>query len=104
MGLEKCAKNETYTTPEIQDEIADICDKAIQTKIFKIYFFLILADITKDVSSIEQFASCTRYINDFNYKTVERFLKLFTNKRKNYLPKCKYLKTSARAFPSVHSH
>lgn len=55
-----------YTSPKIQNEIIEICGKVILdkivSKIHKAKFFSILADETTDISGIEQFSLCARYI------------------------------------------
>ncbi|KAE9525840.1 hypothetical protein AGLY_014066 [Aphis glycines] len=80
--LMTCGKNSTYISWNIQNQIIDACDEVILTKLVtkinNAKCFTILADKTSDISSIEQFALCIRYIestdvNDF--KIVEHFLK-----------------------------
>lgn len=75
---EKCAKNATYTSPDIQNEILTICGNLILKKITdevrKTKYFAILADETTDVSKVEQFSLCIRYVDDEKYEIVERFL------------------------------
>lgn len=61
--------NQLYTSPIIQNEIIEICGKIIQEEIVKKIneskSFSILADETTDISGVEQFSLCARYI-DFN--------------------------------------
>lgn len=63
-----CKKNASYFSPTIQNEILDICGKIIQKNIVdeanKSEYFTILADETLDVSGVEQFSLCVRYVND----------------------------------------
>ncbi len=75
---EKCAKNASYTSPIIQNEIIDICGKIITQKIIndvkRFKYFSILADETTDVANIEQFSLCIRYVNEDNFTINEKFL------------------------------
>jgi len=77
-----CGKNSTYISWNIQNQIIDACDEVILTKLVtkinNAKCFTILADETSDISSIEQFALCIRYIESTyvnNFKIVEHFLK-----------------------------
>lgn len=77
-----CGKNSTYISWNIQNQIIDACDEVILTKrvtkINNVKCFTILADKLSDISSIEQFALCIRYIeltDVNNFKIVENFLK-----------------------------
>jgi len=73
-----CAKNATYVSSEIQNEIIENCGAVIQRKIIseiqKSKYFSILADETTDVGNIEQFSLCVRYVDEENFRIVERFL------------------------------
>lgn len=75
---EKCAKNATYTSPDIQNEILTIWGtlifKKITDEVRKSKYFAILADETTDVSKVEQFSLCIRYADDEKREIVERFL------------------------------
>lgn len=80
--LMTCGKNSTYISWNIQNQIIDACDEVILikivTKINNAKCFTILVDETSDISSIEQFALCVRYIESIdvnNFKIVENFLK-----------------------------
>jgi hypothetical protein len=69
-----CGKNST----NIHNQIIDVCDEIILTKVNNAKCFIVLADETSDISSIEQLSLCVKYIesNDINnFKTVEQFLK-----------------------------
>jgi Domain of unknown function (DUF4371) len=73
-----CAKNAMYVSPKIQNEIIENCGTVIQCKIIseiqKSKYFSILVDKTTDVSNIEQFSLCVRYIDEENFRIVERLL------------------------------
>lgn len=70
-----------YTSPQIQNELIEICGNIITEKlVMKINAtrnFSILADETTDISGIEQFSMCVRYIEviDDNKVMKEDFLK-----------------------------
>lgn len=71
----------SYTSPQIQNEIIEICGEVILEKIVskinQAECFSILADDTTDVSGIEQFSLCARYTDEINETIVMRedFLK-----------------------------
>lgn len=80
--LETCAKNSMYISWNIQNQIIDACGEIILTKLVNkvnnAKCFTVLADETSDISSIEQFSLCVRYIESVdanNFKIVEQFLK-----------------------------
>ncbi|XP_050527818.1 52 kDa repressor of the inhibitor of the protein kinase-like [Daktulosphaira vitifoliae] len=80
--LMTCGKNSTYISWNIQNQIIDACDEIILsklvTKVNSAKCFAVLADETSDISSIEQFSLCVRYIeciDENNFKIVEQFLK-----------------------------
>lgn len=80
--LMSCGKNSMYISWNIQNQIIDVCNEVISTKLVtkinNVKCFTILADKTSDISSIEQFALCVRYIESIdvnNFKIVENFLK-----------------------------
>ena len=58
-------KNATYLSPDIQNEIIEVCGKLIQQEIVNRVnqnkYFAILGDETLDVSGKEQFSLCVRY-------------------------------------------
>lgn len=70
-----------WTSPLIQNELIEICGDIILSKIImkvhKAQNFSILADGTTDISGIEQFALCVRYIEKVNDSEIlrEDFLK-----------------------------
>lgn len=76
--IKSCGKNSTYLSADIQNElISIICDQIqikICEKIKKTKFFVILADETTDVSRIEQFSLCIRYLDVDILKIREDFL------------------------------
>ncbi|CAH2083533.1 unnamed protein product [Euphydryas editha] len=74
-------KNALFTSPQIQNEIIDICGKIIQHKIInevkEANFFAILADETTDIARMEQVSLCLRYIDlkdAKQHKVKEMFL------------------------------
>lgn len=75
--LEGPGKQNKYTSPGIQNQIIEACNKLILNKIVdkikESQCFSILADETTDVSNIEQFSLCVRYI-DNNNMLYEDFL------------------------------
>lgn len=70
-----------YTSPKIQNEIIEICgDIILRKNILRINqsgCFTVLADETTDVSGIEQFSLCVRYVHIVDGKAIlrEDFLK-----------------------------
>lgn len=60
--------NSSYTSPTIQNEIIGICGNLIREKIVakinRAEGFSILADETTDISGIEQFSLCARYVKE----------------------------------------
>lgn len=70
-----------YTSPQIQNQIIEICGKVIVdevvSRVNRAKFFSILADETTDVSGIEQFTVCIRYVDSDNDSAFlrEDFLK-----------------------------
>lgn len=70
-----------YSSPKIQNEIIEICGAIILGKIIskinQAKFFSILADETTDISGIEQFSSCVRYVEKSDKSEIlrEDFLK-----------------------------
>ncbi|XP_046684428.1 52 kDa repressor of the inhibitor of the protein kinase-like [Homalodisca vitripennis] len=80
--FESCGKNATYISWNFQNQIIDACNQIITekiaTKVKEAKFFSILADETSDVSTIEQFSLCLRYVDSDasnNYQICEQFLK-----------------------------
>ncbi|XP_013192236.2 52 kDa repressor of the inhibitor of the protein kinase-like [Amyelois transitella] len=74
-------KNALYTSPQIQNEIIDICGEIIQHKIInevkEAIFFSILADETTDIARMEQVSLCLRYVDSKDakqHKVKEMFL------------------------------
>lgn len=57
-----------YTSPKIQNELIEICGQIIRGKVVdkvnRAQGFSILADETTDISGIEQFSLCVRYIDE----------------------------------------
>lgn len=70
--------NAMYTSPTIQNELIDSYAQLIQIKIIKNIkqsgHFSILADETTDISQVEQFSLCFRYIDEDAIKIKEDFV------------------------------
>lgn len=66
----------SYTSPKIENELIEICEKVILNKIVskvnEAECFSLLADEITDISGTEQFPLCVRYIDKL---TVELFQK-----------------------------
>ncbi|CAL1671991.1 unnamed protein product [Lasius platythorax] len=79
--LESAQSNATYLSPQIQNEIIETCENMIVDRIVervnKSGIFTVLADETADISGIEQFSLCVRYVDqiDEKYAVRENFLK-----------------------------
>ncbi|KAF2888183.1 hypothetical protein ILUMI_17990, partial [Ignelater luminosus] len=73
-------KNALYTSPQIQNEIINICGEIIQHKIIeevkKAHLFSILGDETTDIAHVEQVSLCLRYVDlkDVKHQVKEMFL------------------------------
>ncbi|GBM52843.1 hypothetical protein AVEN_154174-1 [Araneus ventricosus] len=67
-----------YTSSFIQNEIINTFCHLIQSQIVrnvrKSIFYSVLADETTDISQIEQFCLCVRYVEDQSYKIRKDFL------------------------------
>ncbi|GBO01876.1 hypothetical protein AVEN_114670-1 [Araneus ventricosus] len=68
-----------YTSSFIQNEIINTFSHLIQSQIVRnvrksCQFYSVLADETTDISQIEQFSLCVRYVEDQSYKIREDFL------------------------------
>jgi len=83
--IQNCGKNASYISADVKNEVISIISEYIQHKICdKINegkYFTILADETTDISRIEQFSLCIRYLekssnfeNDNSYFIKEDFL------------------------------
>lgn len=76
--LQTAAKNATYISPQVQNEIIDACGriitKEIVTAINASKAFSVLADETTDVANIEQFSLCFRYYDAKVQRVREDFL------------------------------
>lgn len=76
--LNDCAKNATYLSGKMQNEIIQICGQIIQSKIVekvnKCQSFSVLADETTDVAGIEQLSLSVRYFDKEKKQIVEEFL------------------------------
>lgn len=70
--------NAMYTSPDIQNEIIQLIGSEITLQIVKratkSRFFTVLADETTDISRIEQFSLCIRYVDLELYVVREDFL------------------------------
>ena len=71
-------KNETYTSPQIQNEIIDICGTAIKADLVrdikKAYAYSILADESADISGKEQLSIGVRFFDVDKMIIREEFL------------------------------
>ncbi|GBM30640.1 hypothetical protein AVEN_75467-1 [Araneus ventricosus] len=67
-----------YTSSFIQNELINTFRHLIQSQIVrnvrKSIFYSVLADETTDISQIEQFSLCVRYVEDQKYKIREDFI------------------------------
>lgn len=67
-----------YTSSFIQNELISVFGHLIQSQIVtnvrKSIFYSVLADETTDISQVEQFSLCVRYVDDSSYKIREDFL------------------------------
>ncbi|XP_031327454.1 52 kDa repressor of the inhibitor of the protein kinase-like [Photinus pyralis] len=79
--FQNCGKNATYISWKIQNEILAASHRVIKEKIIAevkdAKFFSILADETSDVSTMEQFSLCLRYLKrdaESKYTICEKFL------------------------------
>lgn len=74
----KCKKNATYISWNIQNQIINKCSDFLQellvAKIKHAKYFSILADETTDISTVEQFSLCVRYVDEDKFKICENFL------------------------------
>ena len=74
--LSKASKNATYISKTTQNELIEVCGEIIREKVIEevkqAKFFTIIADETADVSNIEQFTFCVRYV--FEDKIQEKFI------------------------------
>lgn len=85
--LQGCARNATYISWNIQNEIISACNdvivKHIATEVNAAKCFAVLADETTDIATVEQMTLCVRYLKRFatndehknEFKIVENFLK-----------------------------
>lgn len=71
--------NAMYTSPDIQNEFIELIGDEITSQIIKhankSRFFTVLADETTDISRVEQFSLCIRYVDLDLYLVREDFLK-----------------------------
>ncbi|GBN58436.1 hypothetical protein AVEN_35297-1 [Araneus ventricosus] len=67
-----------YTSSFIQNELINrfghLIYSQIVTNVRKSIFYFVLADETTDISQIDQFSLCVRYVEDQSYKIKEDFL------------------------------
>lgn len=72
--LGKASKAAKYTSPHIQNEIIELCQKEIRERIIKSIpqYWSLLADETQDSSTSEQISICIRYVK--NNEVHEDFL------------------------------
>ncbi len=76
--LKTCAKNAKYTSPDVQNQLVEICEDVLRRQIVsevnKIGYWSILADESADISGKEQLSLAIRYF-DIDSKIVkEEFL------------------------------
>lgn len=75
--IEKCPRNATYKSKNIQNQIIDVLKDFIQetivARIKKTKFFSVLADEASDVSNQEQMSLVLRYLN-VNNEIKEEFV------------------------------
>lgn len=71
--IKNCGKNATYISADIQNEVISIMAEHIQqqicSRIKKAKYYTILADETTDISRIEQFSLCIRYLDEDSSST-----------------------------------
>ena len=76
--LEKGDPKTKYTSPQIQNEITDVCGDMIKKSIIepciKSKYFGFIADEATDVATMEQMALCIRYYNIDKKKIKEKFI------------------------------
>jgi hypothetical protein len=65
--LKNCAKNATYMSPEIQNELIDVCAEMIKAEILNSIikgkkFYTVIADATSDISGTEQLSLSIRFL------------------------------------------
>lgn len=72
--LNTSQKNALYRSPQIQNEISDICEIIEELK--KAKLFAILADETSDIGRVEQVSLCLRYV-DFTDNKHHRLKEMF---------------------------
>ncbi len=74
--LSTASKTATYISKTTQNELIEICGDLIREQIITevkcATFFTVIGDETTDVSNIEQFTFCLRYV--FEDKVQERFI------------------------------
>lgn len=82
--ITSCAKNATYTSWNVQNQILDACNQIILKDIVEevnaAKCFSILADETADISNTEQLTLCVRYLKRMEgneFKVCEQFLQFF---------------------------
>lgn len=76
--FETCSKNAMYINWNIQNKNIEICHeiviKKLVTKINKATFFSVLADEITDISTVEEFYLCVRFVefmSNYEYKIVQ---------------------------------
>ena len=64
--LAEAPRNATYISPQIQNELIELCSQQVVKPIFDevkdAKFYSLLADETSDVSNTEQVSICLRYV------------------------------------------
>jgi hypothetical protein len=82
--LNSCAKNATYTSWNVQNQVLEACNqiilKEIVDEVNSAGCFSVLADETADISNIEQLTLCVKYLKQMEgneFKVCEQFLQFF---------------------------
>lgn len=76
--IEEGARNASYVSPKIQNEIISICNKLILEKLIvrikKAEIFSVMCDETTDISTVEQMSLCVRIFDEKNFCVEDLFL------------------------------
>lgn len=84
-----------YTSPEIQNEIINICAKHVLNKLISSYskapLFAILADETQDKSIKVQFSVCIRYVETEQYGNQRNLFRFLTCQTYHRCAYCRHI-------------
>lgn len=75
--IEKCRRNASYTSPQIQNELISICGEVIKGDVLteiKNEFYSVLADETADIAGKEQLSLGLRFFDERQNAIREKFL------------------------------